>query len=40
MKTINLFGIGGHYNVIKEIAIHNGYKNINLTTMILISLKI
>ena len=30
MKTINLFGIGGHYNVIKEIAIHNGYKNINL----------
>ena len=30
MKKINLFGIGGHYNVIKEIAIYNGYETINL----------
>ena len=30
MKKINLFGIGGHYKVVKEIAIQNKYEIINL----------
>ena len=30
MKKINLFGIGGHYKVVKEIAIQNEYEIINL----------